>query len=186
MSANFGSAGGITMGQLTSGGLVELKLGTFSWMALFSLCAVYLLLTVWTLPGEVPVRFGMDGESISGFTRRVFIYWMIGFLLGLNGLFFVIKTQLRNGRWDTRVRVPWRNYWHSCARRRTEAVQRLQDVMVMAGLMVNVSWLISYHLIMQEVGQALVLSISTSFGVYLILVSAVVLVYGAITYFRPP
>ena len=35
-------------------------------------------------------------------------------------------------------------------------------------------------------GQALVMEISTTFGVYMILVGALVLVYGSITYFRPP
>ena len=174
------------MGQLSPSVKIDMNIGALIWTLLFLLCAVYFLLTVWTLPVEMPIRFGLDGETVSRFNRQFFIVCMLGFLLGLNGLFIVIKTQLRRGRWETRLRVPWRAYWYSCARRRTEAAQRLQDVMVMAALMVNVSWLISYHLIMQEVGQALVLSVSTSFGVYMILVSAVVLVYGAITYFRPP
>ncbi len=163
-----------------------MKFGALSWMTLFLLCAVYLLLTAWSLPVEVPVRFGLDGEPVGQFTRQFFILWMLGFLLGLNIMFIVIKTQLRRGRWNTHVRVPWKAYWCRCARRRNEAAERLQDVMVLAGLMVNGSWLISYHLIMQGVGQELVISISTSFGVYMILVSAVVLVYGAVTYFRPP
>ena len=132
------------------------------------------------------MRFGGDAEPVGQFTRQAFVVWMLAFLLGLNLLFMVIRSQFRRGRWLVRVRIPWKTYWFSSARRRSEAVQRLQDVMVMAGLMVNASWLISYHLIMQGVGQALGIAISTNFGVYLILVSAVVLVYGAITYFRPP
>ena len=59
-------------------------------------------------------------------------------------------------------------------------------MLVMAGLMGNSVWLISYHLIMQELGQSLGLPISTSFGVYMILVATLVLLYGAITYFRLP
>ena len=164
----------------------QFSVGAISWTALFLLCAVYLTLTAWTFPAEVPVRFGADGEAVGQLTRQVFIVWMLAFLVGLNLLFIVIRSRLRKRHWVVRVRIPWKAYWLSSARRRSEAVQRLQDVMVMAGLTVNVSWLISYHLIMQEVGQALGIVISTNFGVYLILVGAVVLVYGAITYFRPP
>ena len=163
-----------------------MRIGALSWTGLFLLCAVYISLTAWTLPAEVPVGFSLLGESAGRFSREFFLVWMLIFLLGLNGLFMTVRTQLGRGRWGARVRVPWRSYWFSSARRRTEAAQRMQDVMVMAGLMVNGSWLIAYHLVMQEIGQSLGLSISTSFGVYMILVSVVVLVYGAITYFRPP
>ena len=156
------------------------------WFALFVLCGFYIGITMWTLPASVPVRFAVDGRAVGWLSRGGFIAWMLAFLLGLNILFVFIKRYAKRGGLTQQMRLPWRAYWLSSKKRQAEALQRLQEVIVMAGLMVNAAWLISYHLILQVVGQALVMEISTTFGVYMILVGALVLVYGSITYFRPP
>lgn len=186
MSANFGSVGGHNHVAAQHTLPTRIKWGILSWSVLFAVCGIYLGLTVWMLPAVVPVKLGLGGDALGRVSREFFLIWTLALLLGLNSLVVIIKMKLSRRRGDSRLDVPWRGYWSSSARRRTEAVQRLQEVMVMVGFMVNGSRLISYHLVLQHIGSSLGLSISTSFGLYMILVGAVVLVYGAITYFHPP
>ena len=164
----------------------RLTIGILIWSALVTVCVVYLGLGVGTLPAVVAVKFGLAGGALGQFTREVFLLWMFGILLALNCLIILFKARL-NGRYQgARLDVPWRTYWSATTRRRTEAVARMNEVMVMAGLLGNGIWLIVYHLLMQEAGGSLGVSISPTFGVYMIVSGAVVLIYGAITYFQPP
>ena len=139
-------------------------------------------ITMEILPVAVVVKFGSADEAIGRFSRDVFLVWMLVILLGPNGFVLFVKARLN----CERLNVPWRTYWSSSTRRKTEAAARMREVMVMMGLLVNGGWLIGYHLLMQEAGSSLGLSISPSFGVYLIVSGTVVLVYGAISYFHPP
>ncbi len=163
-----------------------MRIRTAIWILLFLSCFTYLGVTMWALPMNVPVRFGFEGQPVGWFGREVFITWMLVFLLGFNVLFAVSYWYLGKGRVPKFTRIPWRRYWLATQRRQSEAAQRLQDVTGMAGLLANASWLLSYHLVMQDAGVSSFMEIPTNFAVYLILVGTLVLVYGAINYFKPP
>lgn len=158
---------------------------TAIWILLFLSCFTYLGVTMWGLPMKVPVRFGFEGVPVGWFGREDFITWMLVFLFGLNVVFSAIYGYLAKAWAPKLIRIPWRRYWLANERRQTEAVQRLRNVTCMTALLVNATWLLSYHLVMQEVG-VVSLKIPINFAVYLVLVGALVLVYGTINYFKPP
>jgi hypothetical protein len=155
------------------------------WPIGLALCIAYLFLTWPVLPPRIPAFFAVAGEEGgSWLPRGLFVTAAVGGLVVLNGVLAFGVFLLVAGRGGSRLWVPWRNYWSASSHRRSEALSRLRDVMIVGGVLTNAVWLLGYHLVMQEVGRELWVAIPPEFGAYVMLVGVLVFVYGTVNYFR--
>ena len=163
-----------------------MKAGELTWFGLSIVCLLYLSITYWTLPANLPIPIGLEGQPVSWFSRSVFVSLMLSSLIVFNGAFVALYRALSKGIRSVINRVPWRRYWTATPARRSRAANRARDVTILAGLFINATWLIAYHLVMQEVGESMFLQIPMHFGLYMIGVGTIALGYALIIYFKPP
>lgn len=161
-----------------------MRLGIIVWAALCTLCWSYFAATRWVFPRQVPV--GIASDAVAYVSRPLFLASMLGALVVLNLLLAVCMWSLSRDSIPGILKFPWHRYWLATPSRQTRAVGRLREVILVGGFLVNSSWLIAYHLVVQQLGAQLFIEIPPRFGLFLLVIGAVVILYSLVVYLRPP
>lgn len=157
------------------------------WFVLVVLCLVYLGATCTALPDYVPVRFDTRGYPVRWFSGLYFIGWMLFFLIALNALFGGLFAYARRMDDVHGINIPWKKYWGATTARRAIVARKLGVVSGVAGLFVNIAWLVGYQTVIEKTPSATVEVLgSANLAATFILAGSAVLVIFAILFFKPP
>lgn len=157
------------------------------WFVLVVLCLTYLGATCTGLPDYVPVQFDTRGYPVRWFSGLYFIAWMLFFLLALNAVFVGLFAYTRKMDDVYGINIPWKKYWEATTTRRAIVARKLRVLSGVAGLFVNIAWLVGYQTVIEHTPRAPVEVLgSTNLAATFILAGSAVLVVFAIFFFKPP
>jgi len=161
------------------------KIGFVLWAILFLSSILYLIATYETMPDRIAVQFDVNNKPIRWQNKHGFFAWHLCLLLGLNLIFLSIQLYLSKIR-DSLINVPWKDYWFSTPERKSTALTMMKTALVYAGVFINFTYLLVYHVIYQENVSGAFPRVSVDTAVYSVLLLSLILVIGLFWYMKPP